>query len=131
MVEAEQLLEDVGLLLPGLQVGDDLELAVEERLVAPGQVDEQPGHGLLAVSLGVGELGGQPMLRACCSSVFLQKTMTPAEAARTATPWMIAHVHGRSWPESWLKMSVSAMALPPAWEATVNSTFHRNGTQSW
>ena len=59
VVELEQLVEDVGLALALLEVGDQPELAVEQRLVAPGQVDEQLGHGLALLGLGGGHRGDE------------------------------------------------------------------------
>ncbi len=57
--------------------------------------------------------------------------ISPTQAARTATPWMTAQCHGRSWAARWLYMTSDAMPLPSPWESTVNSTFQTNGTQSW
>ena len=46
MVELEQVVELVGVFLVGLELIDELDLAVEERLVAAGQVDEDVADAL-------------------------------------------------------------------------------------
>ena len=71
------------------------------------------------------------LLRCCSSSVFFQKMITPMHAASTATPWIAAQLHGRFCAAEWLNMRSAAMVLPMPWDRTVNSTFQRNGTQSW
>ena len=46
VVELEQVLELVGVVLVGLELVDELDLAVEQRLVASGQVDEDVADAL-------------------------------------------------------------------------------------
>ena len=55
---------------------------------------------------------------------------TPQQAASTATPWMADHTHGLVCPAGWLKIRSVRSAEPKPWLSTVNTTFHRNGTQS-
>ena len=56
MVELEQVGQLVGVLLVALQPLDELQLALDQGLAAPGEVDE---HGV-DVGLQRGLLGGQP-----------------------------------------------------------------------
>ena len=46
VVELEEVLELVGIVLVGLELIDELDLAVEQRLVASGQVDEDVADAL-------------------------------------------------------------------------------------
>ena len=46
VVEPEEVLELVGVVLVGLELVDELDLAVEQRLVAAGQVDEDVADAL-------------------------------------------------------------------------------------
>ena len=131
VVELEQLVQDVGLALALLEVGDQLELPVEQRLVASGEVDQQIGDGLRCSASAAAIEATRATLRCCSRSVFFQKTISPMQAASTATPWM-----SRPGPRPLLPLRVvehgsEAMALPSPCDTTVNATFQRNGTQSW
>ena len=104
MIELEQVRQLLGVPLVLLQPVEQVELAVDEVLVAAGR---------------------------CSSSVFRQKMMTPTQPARTATPWISDQVHGRCWPATWSKMRPGMSQEPTPWLRIVKSTFQTNGTQSW
>ena len=67
----------------------------------------------------------------CSSSVTRQNSITPTQASSTATPWMSDQSHGSACAAGWLNISVRSHIEPTPWVTTVNSTFSRNGTQSW
>ena len=64
VIEREQVGERIGVALRLLELVDDLQLPVQEALVAAGEVGEQVGRELAPVDLGIGEPAAQHVLLA-------------------------------------------------------------------
>ena len=64
VIQREQVGERIGVALRLLELVDDLQLPVQEALVAAGEVGEQVGRELAPVDLGIGEPAAQHVLLA-------------------------------------------------------------------
>ena len=64
MVEAEEILEAIGIFFGGLQVVDTLDLTVEKALIAAGEIDNQFADAFFHHALLLVGNGDSPVLEA-------------------------------------------------------------------
>ena len=127
VVEGEQLGERVRVALRVLELVDDLQLAVEHALVAPGQVDQHVRGELARPISASASWRASSLLGSCSSSVTCQNSITPMQASEHRDA-----VDERPQPRVGLRRGVVEDQVrshiePTPWLTMVNRTF-RTGT---
>ena len=130
VVEPEQVVQGVRVALLLLEVVEQVELPVEQGLVAPGQVHQELGGEPAPADLGVGQLRGQPERAVLLVLGVLPEQHHADAGGQHGDAVDSDHSHGCCWAEVWLNIRSGTKLEPIPWLSTVNTMSSRNGTQS-